>query len=75
MVLPSSLLDFLRLGSLRVSVVVNFLNYKSPGLTAGRAGPTGNTHDLIAEVVVFPVVRLLRTLLSWPGGVEDQERS
>ena len=31
MVLPSSLLAFLRLGSLRVRVVVNFLNCKSQG--------------------------------------------
>ena len=35
----------------------------------------GNTHDLIAEVVVLPVVRLLGTFLGRPGGVEDQERS
>ena len=58
-----------------MSVVVNFLNYKSPGLSAGRAGPAGNTHDLIAEVVVLPIVRVAGAFFGWPGGVEDQERS
>ena len=53
MVLPSSLLDFLRLGSLRVRVVVNFLNYNPPGLTGGKARPEILTISL-QKLLYFP---------------------
>ena len=53
MVLPSSLLDFLRLGSLRVRVVVNFLNYNPPRLTGGRVRPEILTISL-QKLLYFP---------------------
>ena len=43
-------------------------------MSVRRAEPQRTTHNLIAEVVVLPIVRVAGALLGRPGVVEDEER-